>query len=134
MPLDLTNTPNTADTEGHGRVVAILDESGDEYLDAGKPVTMRVIGTYSKAFKKAQRKLQERNSRRSGKPTDEQREADTRALWAVCVLEWELVIGATPADPATIFALKPHIMDQVADEAGNHAAFFSDSSTSSRTS
>ena len=129
MGLDLSTTTDTVAKEDEGRVITLYDERNEPYVDpaTGEPITALVVGTYSKRFKKAQAALQARQSRTGGRVTPEQQESTTRDLWAASVVMWDLVLGGDMAPPAKIFALKPHIYDQIVAAAGDHAAFFAPS-------
>ncbi len=132
MGLDLSTTVDTVAKEDEGRTITLYDERNEPYLDPDteKPITAHVVGTYSKRFKKAQAAIQARESRTQGRITPEQKDANQREGWAAAVVKWDLVLGGEMAPPSKIFALKPHIYDQIVAAAGDHAAFFEPSSTS----
>ena len=130
MPLDLTNSVDTAAVEGEGMRITLFDETGEPYMDGETPVTALVAGTYSKRFLKAQAKANEKLARTPGKTTEEQRDQAMRASYAACVIEWDLVAGGAMAQPAAIFERKPHIYEQILRAANNHAAFFEPRSAS----
>lgn len=132
MGLELSTTKDTIATEDAGRRIEILDETGMPYLDpeTKKPITALVAGTYSKRFTTAQRKQQEKLSRAAAsKLTPEQKDANSRALFAECVIEWDLLMNGVMAPPADVFRIKPHIYDQIVNAATEHAGFFEPSST-----
>lgn len=131
MGFELSTAVNSADLEDAGMTIALLDESGDPYVDpeTDAPITARVCGTYSKRFAKAQRKQQERASRTPGRLSFEQQQAMQHELYAVAVLSWDLTLNGTSADPVAVFQLKPHLFEQIMIAANNHAAFFAQSST-----
>mgnify|MGYP000119510899 FL=1 len=124
MPLDLTNSVDTAAVEGEGMRIPLFDETGEPYMDGETPVTALVAGTYSKRFLKAQSKENEKLARLPGKTTEEQREKAMRNSYAACVIEWDLVAGGVMAPPAPIFERKPHLYEQIVRAANHHAAFF----------
>lgn len=132
MGLDLTNAPNVADVEDAGTVITLVDLNGDPYKDpeTGAEIKATIAGTYSKRFTKAQQKQQDALSRKPGKRSAEQKQQDSRDLFAHCVITWDLTSEGKMTPPSKIFAALPHIYDQVVNAATDHAGFFATSSDS----
>ncbi len=130
MELDISNTVSEADVEEAGRIITFLHPNKEPIVDAsGKPVTGRILGTYSKTFIAAQRKFNREKKRLGTRLTPEDEDRLTRELWAACVPEWDFTIGGKMAPPAQVFAHKQSIYDQVTTAAVDHEGFFAASST-----
>lgn len=129
--LELSNTVDTVAQEEKGRDIILYDEHDEPYIDpeTKKPVPCRIVGSYSKTFKKNAAKVQARRAKQHGKPTEEEKDQDQRDTWAGGVVSWGFTLNGKQANPADVFALKPHIYDQIVKAVGNHAAFFEKSST-----
>jgi len=53
MGLDLAGAPDVAEREEQGVTVTLIDDTGEAMMEGGLPVTMTVVGTYSKTYRTA---------------------------------------------------------------------------------
>ena len=125
-------------SEDDGTVVHLKDVSGNPLYDGPddtKPVVMRIAGTYSARYRKAQkavRDAQTRAMRRGGSLDGEQIDAAQYELEAACILEWTFTIGtsAYPISPENWRAIaekQPQWREQVQNAMGDHERFFGQS-------
>lgn len=127
--LSLDDVKPSVDVEDEGREVIINGKDGLPWMikDADgndvRPATMRIRGTYSRAFTKTQNRILERNRRRPKQATEEQNDQDNYEQWAACVISWELMKGGKQADPKWVFENFPFILAQVSSEARDHVSF-----------
>lgn len=125
--------------EDAGIEIHVKDASGERMYfgegEAQRPVTIRVAGTYSKAYRAAVDAQRDRLvKQRRTSLTGEQLGRQQLELTAACVLSWQgFVAGADPC-PCTkenviaVLQAAPWIREQVEETASDHAAFFSTSS------
>lgn len=138
--LDLDTAPDIAAVEERGTVVHIRNARGEKMYDAGAPVTMTVLGTFSKTYRRlstAQRDrlLRQRRSSLSAEQLDQQ----DIELVAACVTAWSgFKASGTPIPcdkPAVIrvFTKFPFVLEQIKDEMGARENFTGRSSPLSAT-
>jgi len=136
MGLDLAGAPDVAEREEQGVTVTLLDDTGEAMMEGGLPVTMTVVGTYSKTYRTAkaatERKFQ-KTIRRQGHVDSDEWLID---IYRKCVTGWVGVLkqGAplpcTPDTVALVLAAYPGVLRQVHEAVEDHASFFKTASGS----
>lgn len=128
-------------SEDAGTPVHLKDAAGELLYDgdgdAKTPVIIRVAGSYSERYRKAQKKIKERNiraGRRGEEYTADMLDNGTVELEAACIIEWTFTAAGAPfpitADNwAALAAKQPQWQEQVAAAMHDHARFFVKSST-----
>jgi hypothetical protein len=138
--IDLDTAPDLGEVEERGVTVHIRNARGEKMYDAGQPVTMTVLGTYSKTYRRlatAQRDqlLRQRRSTLSA----EQLESQDVALVASCVTAWQgfkasgQPIPLAKAAVIKVFTKFPFVLEQVKEEMSARENFTERSSESSAT-
>ena len=133
--MDMQKVKELVEQDNEGVAVPIYQPNGDPYLGAdGKPSTITVLGSESKAYKAARRVQQARlfhaaRSGRAGHKTPEESERDAEELAASAVVSWsgwEANGEPLPCTPENVKALLAidHIFDQVNRGIQQHASFF----------
>lgn len=125
------NTVSTV-TEDEGTLVHLKDVAGELLYDGETPVTIRVAGTYSDRYRKAQRKLKERNikaARRNEEYSADTLDEGTIALEVACIIEWSFTANEQPfpitaANWKALIEKQPQWQDQVSAAMTDHARFF----------
>jgi hypothetical protein len=123
-------------SEDEGTVIHLKDAAGELLFDGQEPertpVTALVAGTYSQRYRKAQKKVRERNIRAARRNEDldgdalEDRELE---LEAACIIAWTLTANGQPF-PITmdnwkaVVAKQPQWREQVQQAMTDHARFF----------
>ena len=132
--MDISTVSTVAEDEG--TLVHLKDVAGNPLYNETAPVTIRVAGTYSERYRKAQRKVKDRNVRMVRRGQDYDADAldeSTFELEAACILEWSFTANGQPF-PITadnwkaLVAKQPQWQDQVSTAMTDHARFFSASS------
>jgi hypothetical protein len=136
--MDITTV--TTVSEDAGTLVHLKDVAGellyDGEGDAKTPVTIRVAGTYSERYRRAQKRLKDRNlrgARRGEEFGADTLDAGTIELEAACIVEWTFTAGGQPF-PITannwtaLVAKQPQWQEQVSAAMTDHARFFASSS------
>lgn len=138
---DLQEAPNVADTEEAGQVIHLLDRNDDpaHYVDGEegeKPITMRVAGTYSHTYRKAEQRQRRQMIKRRGNPTPDDLENQQLQIEAACVLGWEgITAGGAPVphnieNATKVLRAMPWVRRQVQRAMEDHAGFFRSASGS----
>lgn len=88
--MEIGNTQDVAEREEEGTLVHVPDENGDEQFEGEgenrKPVTLRVVGSYSATYKRAREKQRNKNLKRGRSGvTAEALDEGELALHAACV-------------------------------------------------
>lgn len=133
-------TTIAAVSEDDGTFVHFKDPAGELLYDGDgetrTPVGARVAGSYSQRYRKAQKKLKERNikaGRRGEDYTADALDAGTAELEAACIIEWTFTANGQPF-PITrdnwlaLAEKQPQWQEQVAAAMYDHARFFVKSS------
>lgn len=131
--MDITTVSTVSEDEG--TVVHLKDAAGELLYDADGdtkvPVEVVVAGTYSAAYRKAQKKVRERNIRAVRR--NEEWDADTLEdreleLEVACVLRWSFTALGQPF-PITLenykalIAKQPQWQEQIQKAMNDHARF-----------
>lgn len=125
----------TTVSEDEGTFVHFKDVTGNLLFDgegeAKTPVGARVAGTYSERYRKALKKVKERNLRAARR--NEEYDADTMddrtfELEAACLIEWTFTTNGqpfpiTPDNWKAIVAKQPQWQGQVDQAMNDHARF-----------
>lgn len=138
--LDLDTAPDISVVEERGVTVHIRNASGEKMYDAGSPVTMTVLGTYSKTYRRlstAQRDqlLRMRRSSLSAEHLDK----NDIAITAACVTAWQgfkasgAPIPFSKENVIRVFTKFPYVLEQVKEEMGARENFSERSSPLSAT-
>jgi hypothetical protein len=121
--LDLDVAPDITSVEEQGATISILSADGKKVIVNGRPVTMTVLGSYSKTYRRTQSAQRERMLRtRRSSLTDELLEKNRADLAAACVTGWDGFLASGQPVPFTrenvlkVFAKFPFIFDQVWEE------------------
>lgn len=133
---DLAPALEVAAREDEGQVVHIHDQLGEPlYYENGsgkKPVTITVVGTYSKRYRASLDQQQGKQfKRRRFDPEDARK--DTLEILSRCVLAWEGVYNQgqplefNRKNVLDVLAV-PFVREQVEVAMGDHAGFFKTSS------
>lgn len=135
---DLSTAPDLGAIEDEGQVVHIRDEM-DEPMYHGKgadekPVTITVVGTYSKTYLDVTRAQQRKLGKRLGRGGDMTELAEGNALEAIaaCVKAWDGFLSDGKPFPCTrpnaavllSSSKAQHIRRQVEHAMGDHERFF----------
>lgn len=129
--IDIGASSNVATQEEQGTVIQINDPTDEPVLYGdGKPVTIRVAGTYSARYRNAQAanrdKLIKRRAAFNGNTVSKQ----ALDVTAACVIEWDGFFSGGKPFPCThenVVALLescPWIRDQVESAMNDHALYF----------
>lgn len=128
MSFDLTKVQEVAAREDEGQWIEIKDETGQVYRDhSDQPVRMRVVGTYSARYRRAEESLTDRVIKRSRKAADFRR--DRIDLVAALVVEWNgfykagKPLDCTRENVAEVLDAAYWIRAQVEEAAEDHAGF-----------
>lgn len=127
--------------EDEGQVVHIRDARGDlAYTGEGeqrKPVTVRVAGTFSTHYRRANDAIQQRVlKRRQRDITPEQVLANRIELVRSCILDWQGFTNQgkplvfSPENATLLLTKCPWVRAQLEEAMEDHAAFFGSASTS----
>ncbi len=127
MSLDFGNLgDDIAAREDAGRTIHLRSATGElEYWPDGKtPITLTVVGTYSKKYREAKRTVQKRYQKRREVDVDE----FTQEIAALCITAWSIPLGEGPTPLTKENALKllqraPWVAEQVAEAMGDHEGF-----------
>lgn len=126
-------------TDDEGVIVHFRDRNGEPLFEEDKttPVTARVLGIFSKASRKAERRQQNEMLRRRRTTLDAQT-VDEMALEreAACIAEWTFTQGGklldvSPENWKLILGVQPQFQQQVRDAMESQADFFVKSKTPS---
>ncbi len=139
---ELSAVGNVAATEDEGQILEIHDHRGAPLTFTApdgteKPVTVRVAGTYSKVYRRAQEMLRERQIRqRRAKLTGEAVTRQSVELVAACILGWDGFFNAGQPlayereNVIEVLTRAPWIREQVEEAMVDHEGFFTSSSSS----
>lgn len=128
---DLNTEKGKVEREDGGIVVHINDERGEPmyFGDERQPVTVKVVGTYSKRYRDAERaRVDKRFKRPSGIDPDVIRK-EALELTAECVLEWSgffdggKPLDCTRANVVRVLDAVPWVRHQVEVAMDDHAGF-----------
>lgn len=129
--MEVSTSKAVSEREEEGTVVHLTDEKGDLMYENMEPVTITVVGTYSKTYRRVQNEQRAKNLKgRRLQLTPEQIDARANEAIASCVLGWEGFTSEgkpfpfTKDNAAALFTAAPWIRDQVEEAMGDHAAFF----------
>lgn len=135
---DLAAAPSVADVEDQGQWIHLLDRDDEPgyYGEDRKPVRMRVAGSYSNRFRRAEQKVRRKALRGRGKMSAEDLDQQALEIEAACVIEWEGIVSAgrpVPCEPENVVQVlraMPWVRKQVQRAIDDHAAFFKTASGS----
>ena len=136
--IDIATTGDVTAREDEGTAVHICDESGQAATyDNDRPVTIRVAGSYSKAYRRrAEAQTQRMFKRRQGTLNAEQWQQNRIELVAACVMSWEGFVNNGQPFPCTkenavlMLTRAPWILTQLEEAQADHAGFFKGASAS----
>jgi hypothetical protein len=105
--------------------------------DGETPITIRLLGMDSKAFRKATRANQDRRLRgtRYRAPTAEELDAEGLELLVKCTISWTGIVldgsslDCTPVNVRTLFTRLPWVREQIDNYIGDRANFLAPSPT-----
>jgi len=127
---DLSTAGSVIEREEQGQAVHITDAAGNLlYQDAEKtkPVTMTVVGTYSRRYKRAMEgRAQQARKRRL---SEEEAQRDVLEATAECVIAWDgfhdagKPLECKPSNVVKVLEAAPWIYEQVATAMWDHAGF-----------
>lgn len=134
---DISKAQEALAAEDEGIAVEIRDNSGEVALcPDGSPVTITVVGSYSKRCGDAREALQKRMAAlKVRKPSRAQSEQHQAWFVADCVLDWHGITDDgkpfvfTRDNAIDLFLRLPFVREQVEAAMVDHAAFFSKRST-----
>jgi hypothetical protein len=132
--MEIGNSKPVEEREDAGTIVFVKDELGEPAFDgegdAKRAVTIRVVGTYSPTYRRARRKVRDKNLKTIRNDYNaETLEDQETAIAAECIIEWSgFTIGGRPFEltPKNAFALlksHPWIYEQVFAAMNDHASF-----------
>lgn len=135
--MEISTSKDVAQREDEGNKVHLTDEAGELMYEDKKPVTITVVGTYSKTYRRVQneQRLKVLKGRRV-QLTPDAVDAKANEALAACVLGWEGFTSEGKPFPysrdnaAALFAQAPWIREQVEEAMSDHASFFPKSSAS----
>lgn len=129
--MEISTSKSVAEREEEGTTIHLLDEKGDYLFEADAPVTITVVGTYSKTYRRVQNEQRAKNLKGRRAPlTPEQIDARGTEGLAACVLGWQGFTSDGKPFPYSrdnaiaLFQAAPWIREQVEEAMGDHAAFF----------
>lgn len=134
---DLSTAKPVADREDEGQVVHLSDLHSEPmyYGEDRKPVTVKVAGTFSATYRRAEQALADRRLKRSARRlTGEGMQKDQLGLVAACVLSWEGFFDngkPIPCDRSSVVMVlerAPWIREQIERAMEDHEGFFGGSS------
>lgn len=130
---DLSTAKDVATRENEGQWVEIHSPAGDrlEWASGGetRPVRVRVAGTYSERYRRAEERMRDRRMKKASRYSGEQFERDQLRLVAACVLEWEGFFNGGKAIPCdeqnvvTVLQNAPWIQEQIQVGMQDHEGF-----------
>lgn len=128
--MDIGHAADISSREDAGQLVHMRDAEGELAYEDGKPVTVRIAGSYSALYRRTQAAQTQRMLKRRQTLTPELLEANRIELVAACILpdDWQ---GWTNAgkplpysrDNATRIASVPWIQAQLEEAQQDHAGF-----------
>jgi hypothetical protein len=135
---DVSAQKDVGQREEEGTLVPVKSVTGEVQYDgegdATKPVTIRVVGTYSKTYRRASFALRERVRKFRTTRTSEQQDQHAIELIADCLLGWEGITNGGQPFPFTrdnaiaLLTNCPWVREDVEAAMGDHERFFSTSS------
>lgn len=135
---DVAAQKDVSQREDEGTLVPVKSVTGEVQFygegEAKKPVTIRVVGTYSKTWRRANHALRERLRKFRTTRTIEQQEQHAIELIADCILGWEGITSGDQPFPFTrdnaiaLLTTCQWVREDVEAAMGDHAGFFSTSS------
>lgn len=121
---DLSTAGSVIQREDQGRVVKLKDEAQVPY---DPPVTVTVVGTYSRKYKQAmETRAQAARKRRM---SDEDAQREVLEATAECVIAWEgfsdngAPMECKPSNVVKVLEKAPWIHEQIAEAMHDHAGF-----------
>lgn len=136
---ELTEGPQRQEAEEAGRVIHVEDIDGTPgyYLDGDvqKPITIKIVGTYSRTYRTKMRQQRNQVLRQLEAPSGETIDQQQTELVAACILGWEGFAKNGQPFPHTtenaIALLKalPWVQRQLEIAMGNHRGFSTRSSS-----
>lgn len=135
---DVSAQKDVGQREEEGTLVTVKSVTGEvQYYGEGeakKPVTIRVVGTFSKTYRRANFALRERVRKFRTMRTSEQQDLHAIELIADCILGWEGITNGDQPFPFTrenaiaLLQAAPWVREDVEAAMGDHQGFFSTSS------
>lgn len=121
---------SVAEREDEGTLVHVTDEGGKLlYHGEGKPVTIRVAGTYSKTYRRAEEQIRRRPFK-AGKITNEKFYDETMEKAIACTLAWDGFVDqhGNPIELnkhniAAVYEEYPWVYDLVWEAMDDHSRF-----------
>lgn len=137
---DIDTAPDISALEELGTVVHIRTAAGEKLYDHGEPVTMTVLGTYSKTYRRLATAQRDRLLRmRRSTLSAEQLEKQDVDLVAGCVTAWSgfrsqgQPVPFSKENVIKLFTKFPYVLEQVKEEMSARENFSERSSPSSAT-
>lgn len=137
-PLKLASLAAVAIREEEGEWIDILHPSGDLLYLGGqtkKHLRIRVVGSYSKTYRNAEKRERDAAMKRSGRMDSDEQDRRGKVILAACTLEWDGAldddgkeIPLTKENAQALYTAAEFIADQVDRKIVDHASFFSPSS------
>ncbi len=134
---DLDTTPDLSEQEEQGTLVHIADATGKKMYDVGQPVTMTVVGTYSRTYRRVSASQRDRLLQlRRSKVSDELLTKNEHELVASCVTAWsgfkskDQPIPFSKENVISVLQRFPYVLEQLREEMGDRENFTARSSTS----
>jgi hypothetical protein len=125
---DLESAKPVAEKEDEGVEFHVRGPAGEPLYYQGDPVTIRVAGTYSNVYRKAEEAF-ERRKWKASFSTDQYARARRHAVDARCILAWHGFVSAgQPVELTHEMAIKavdtPWLYQQIASAMTDHEGFF----------
>jgi hypothetical protein len=137
MGIDLAKAGTVKAREDEGQVVHIRDETGDLAFEGETPVTVKIQGSYSAAYRRVEdEQLRRQIKRRLATVTPDQLTANRVELVAACILDWSGFTDGGRPFPCTrenatrLLEVAPWVLNQLAEAQQDHASFFGSRSAS----
>lgn len=116
--------------EDQGRVVVLQDKNKEPLMDGDQPITVTIMGSYSKVYRRIREQHTQRMvKRRQANPTAEQLLQNRMDLVASCVLAWSGITDdqGNPLPCTKEHALElvsvPYVLEQLEEAQGDHEGF-----------
>lgn len=132
--MDIGKSKEVAEREESGTTFQVNDEKGEPDFngegDSKTPVTITVVGTYSRTFRRARERQREKNLKRGrGALTAEMLAKQETEVLADCILGWEGFTSEGKPFPYTkenailLLESAQWIREQVEEAMGDHQGF-----------
>lgn len=136
MGFDLTATGQVIEQEEAGRVVHVYDVTGEPMYHGEDPVTVTVVGTYSKRYRDAlEVKRDKRLVSARGKPDADSIREDALDVTATCVIGWHGFFDdgepmlCNKGNVLRVLKAAPWVREQIEQAMEDHAGFSASSSS-----